>query len=141
MKRPVLILFILLPLSFLSGYLLSKASLIGRTGINLFYKEYKFLKTWWQGALVVFILWVIVLFIHKEINRKLDGKARLGALFLALLAAVAGMFFTYIDFRETLTHKLLGERFHLGAYLFWLGWMFITVVYILANKKKQNRIA
>jgi len=139
MKRPFLLSFILFPLSCLSGYLLSKASLVGRTGINLFYKEYKFLKTWWQGALVVFIVLMLVLFIHTQIARKLTGNARTVALFSMLLVAIAGLFFTYTDFRETLTHRLLGERFHLGAYLFWHGWMFVSVVFLLSHKK-QNRL-
>ena len=57
------LIFLLAILSTVSGYLLSKASLVGRIGINLFYKEYKFLKVWWQGALVVFIVLLILLFV------------------------------------------------------------------------------
>src|SRR3954469_21871393 len=62
----------LLFLSCLSGYLMSKPSLIGKVGIDLFYREYKFLRTWWQGALAVFITLMVFLFLQGLIQRKLS---------------------------------------------------------------------
>ncbi len=52
MKNTGISLFIL-STSIISGYLLSKASIIGKAGMSLFYQEYNFLKTWWKGALLM----------------------------------------------------------------------------------------
>lgn len=135
MKGKLYLPALLLILSLISGVLLSKASLVGRTGINLFYKEYKFLRLWWQGSLVVFITLMLVYGIHtllaKNVNRGVAHKAHL----ISVVVALAGLFFTYQDFRNTLTHRLLGERFHLGAYLFWLGWIIIAVYFLVVNRK------
>lgn len=46
-KSTGFILILLAALAALSGYLLSKASLVGKAGITLMYQEYKFLKVWW----------------------------------------------------------------------------------------------
>ncbi len=137
MRFPVWLLFVLGLLSAVSGYLLSRASLVGRVGINLFYKEYKFLKTGWQGALVVFILLVIVLLAHQAAQTKLAPSKRLGFFLIMLLLALTGLFFTYSDFRHTVSHRLLGERFHLGAYLFWIGCMTITTTYLLNGQRSR----
>lgn len=128
-------LIILLVLSVLTGYVLSKASLVGRVGISLFYKQYKFLKVWWQAGLVVLAVWLLLFFLLDWVQRrKAPRTARLtqiGALVLALV----GLFFTYQDFRHTLSHRWLGERFHLGGYLFWIGWIMISVFYLTDNRK------
>jgi len=55
-----------------------------------------------------------------------------------LAIAIAGIFFSYSDFRNTLSHRLLGERFHLGVYLFWLGWIAITIFLALQKKLPAN---
>lgn len=135
MRPLIFISTILLALSCISGYLLSKASLIGRTGINLFYKQYKFLKIWWRGALLVFIVLMFLLFIHGLIQKKTNARMAKTIHAILLLVAIAGLYFTYLDFREVLSHRLLGERFHIGAYLFWIGWIIICVFY-MAQKKK-----
>lgn len=137
MKPTIFLATTLFLLSCISGYLLSKASLVGRTGINLFYKEYKFLKTPWQGGLLVFILLILLLFLQGLAQKKLGVKMARAMQFFLLLAAIAGLYFTYLDFREVLSHKLLGERFHIGAYLFWIGWMIISLFYLF---QKPNRI-
>ena len=51
-----------------------------------------------------------------------------------MLIAVAGLYFSYHDFRNTLSHKLLGEGFHLGVYLFWLGWIGISIGLLFTAK-------
>ena len=135
MKKSSIIFFALLILSVISGWLLSKASLIGRTGINLFYKEYQFLKVWWQGALVVLILLLILWMIHQLIKvRFTRGKATL-AHSIALVVYLAGLYLTYNDFRTDLSHRLLGERFHLGAYFFWIAAIMLAIVYLLSPRK------
>lgn len=134
-KRFTYLVVVLAILSLVSGILLSKASLIGRTGINLFYKEYKFLKVWWQGALVVFVVLLLLAILQGIAERKLYHKKAKVVQLGCLLAAVAGMYFTYLDFRHTTTHRLLGERFHLGGYLFWIGWIIICCFYLFQKQK------
>lgn len=131
---PLLIPF-LAALSALSGYLLSRASLAGRTGINLFYAEYRFLKTWWQGAAVVFVVLILFVVLQGWINRKWRGPRAVAIHLVCAVLAIAGLYFTYRDFREVLSHRLLGERFHLGAYLFWVGWIVISVFYAAHNRR------
>jgi len=143
MKTSAVLVSVLVLLSSVSGWLLSKATLIGRTGINLFYKEYRFLKIWWQGGLVVFAGLMAWMFIHYLIQKKLQ---RTNAVILyagLLLVAIAGLYFTYQDFRNDFSHRLLGERFHIGAYLFWIGCMIITCFYLLrifVTHKEQNSL-
>jgi hypothetical protein len=141
MKKTALLVFILGCLSVTSGWLLSKASLVGRAGISLFYKEYRFLKTWWQGALTVFIVLILLLLLQGIGQRKL-GRHKANILHISiLLLSTIGLYFTYYDFRHTTSHRLLGERFHLGAYLFWIGWMIISLFYLNQNKEhaKERR--
>lgn len=152
MRRPsgVLIIF-LFTLSIISGYLMSKASLAGRVGMSLFYREYNFLKVWWKGALLVFITLIILYILQGFIQKKLAAKKAGNIHIFACILSIIGMYFTYNDFRHTLSHRLLGERFHLGAYLFWIGWIVISIFYLLQlaterksivqkKKKLSNRI-
>ncbi|HYK57752.1 MAG TPA: cytochrome d ubiquinol oxidase subunit II [Flavisolibacter sp.] len=136
MRRTASFVFILAALSAVSGFLLSKASLTGRVGISLFYKEYKFLKTWWQGALVVFAVLLLVLWLLGLAERNFPKRKAVLFYITTILLALAGLFFTYHDFTHTTTHRLLGERFHTGAYLFWLDWILISLFY-LTKKSPQ----
>jgi hypothetical protein len=139
MKKTALLVFILGCLSVTSGWLLSKASLVGRAGISLFYKEYRFLKTWWQGALTVLIVLILLLLLQGIAQRKLD-RHKTNILHISmLLLSMIGLYFTYYDFRHTTSHRLLGERFHLGAYLFWIGWMIISLFYLNQNKEHAKK--
>jgi hypothetical protein len=134
MKRTVPFILFLIGLSIVSGVLLSKASLVGRTGINLFYKEYKFLKIWWQGALFIFTS-LLLLLLLQGLVQKIASKRMAKLVHISSIAlAFIGLYFTYNDFRHTLSHRLLGERFHLGGYLFLFGWLAISFFYLL---KKQ----
>ncbi|HEV7333894.1 MAG TPA: cytochrome d ubiquinol oxidase subunit II [Flavisolibacter sp.] len=137
MKRTSLLILVLLVLSGIAGYLLSKASLVGRMGISLFYKQYAFLKMWWQGGLLIFIVWLVLFALQGWAQRKLSPAAsrllHLGAIVVALI----GLYLTYQDFRQSLSHRWLGERFHLGGYLFWIGWMLVSLFYLSGNKKQR----
>ena len=134
MKRTTPFILFLLILSCISGYLLSKASLVGRVGIDLFYKEYKFLKVWWQGALTVFIVLAILYFVQLIITKRTNKSKAYLINIIAFILAIVGIYFTYQDFRNTNTHRWLGERFHLGAYLFWFGWMAISIFHIVQKR-------
>jgi hypothetical protein len=139
-RKYVSLTFVLAVLSLLSGYLLSKVSLTGRAGISLFYKEYRFLKVWWQGALVVFGTLLLLLLLQASISSKLTRtKANLFHGFMILLALL-GLYFTYQDFRHTIAHRLLGERFHLGAYLFWISWIISSAVQLFYNVKVSREV-
>lgn len=130
MKGVKLLIVVLILLSSISGVLLSKASLVGKAGMSLFYKEYSFLKVWWQAALVIMIFFLLFLLLQGLVLKKLDrGTANIIQV-VAIVIALTGLYFTYNDFRETLTHRILGERFHLGGYLFWIGWLLISLFYL-----------
>lgn len=138
MKRSF-ILPLLLALALITGYLLSRASLVGKVGMTYVYQEYAFLKTWWKGAAVVLAVWLLLLLLQSAAQRKLPlPKARLVQM-ICIVLALAGLWFTYQDFRHTLSHRLLGERFHLGGYLFWLGWLLISGFLLAGSAKVPAR--
>ena len=134
MKRTIPFLFLLAVLSVISGYLMSMATWIGRVGMTFFYKEYNLLKIWWQGAIAVFIVLMLLFLLHTLLHVKLPIVIARLLHFLMLLIAIAGLFFTYDDFANTLTHHLLGWRFHYGFYLFWIGWMLICLFFLFKKK-------
>jgi hypothetical protein len=111
MKRTSFLLFLLAALSAISGYLLSKASLVGKVGISMFYKEYQFLKVWWQGALVVFGVLFLLFLLQAAIQKKAARGTANFIHIVCILLALVGLYFTYNDFRHDLSHRLLGERF------------------------------
>ncbi len=125
-------------LSALAGWLLSRMSWIGRVGINLVHKEYKFLKVWYEGAGVIFGVLMILFLVHYLFQtRTKRGTARLANV-IAMLLALAGLYFTYNDFRSDFTHSILRERFHLGAYLFWVGWISISIFFLTGRSISKN---
>jgi Na+/melibiose symporter-like transporter len=133
-RRTAPFIFLLAALSALSGFLLSKLSVTGRAGINLFYKEYQFLEPWWQGALVLFAILLIFLLLQGFAERKLSKHKASFLQTIMILLALAGLYFTYSDFRHSTTHRLLGKRFHTGAYLFWIDWIIISMFYLTQKK-------
>jgi hypothetical protein len=135
-KRISILVVFLAALACLSGYLMSKASFIGRLGMTYVYKEYRFLKTWWKGALTVFIVWMILLIIQMIIERKLSKQKAIIVYVIFILLALAGLYFTYSDFQNATSHRWLKERFHIGAYLFWLGWIIISVFCMVQKRKR-----
>lgn len=139
MKKPFLFVLFLVLLSTLSGYMLSKASLVGRVGINLFYKEYSFLKVWWQAGLVVFAVLMFIFGVQSVLYYRANKSIARGTQVSALLIAITGLVLTYNDFRDNLAHRWMGERFHIGAYCFWFGWIAICI-FLLLQKKKGNII-
>lgn len=141
MKKIFPLIAITAALSLLSGILMSKMSFLARTSMNIFrkkYQYYEFMRTWWQGALAVFsvlmLFMVIQLLVKKRYPKTVSTVVQAGS----LLLAIAGLYLTYHDFRHDLTHRWVGERFHLGFYLFWIGWMIVSIyVWGLAPYKKQ----
>lgn len=139
MKRSYpLLIFILAILSLLSGKLTSGISLFGRLGVNVFYKEYKFFKIWWQAALVYFALMMAVFIILYFIDGALRGVARKAALLLFFFLFLSGLYFTFRDFRTDLSHRWLGERFHLGVYLYWIGFSVISLFFLATQRTLKH---
>lgn len=137
MRRNLPFILYLAVLSALSGWLMSHMSWIGRVGINLFHKEYKFLKVWYRGGGLVFGILLLLFLLQWLADRRLPRATARVAQIIALLAAICGLWVTYSDFRSDFTHNVLKERFHLGAYLFWVGWMSISL-YLLATYRRQH---
>lgn len=135
-KRISFLVVFLVALACLSGYLMSKASFIGRIGMTYMYKEYRFLKTWWKGALFVFAVWVIILAIQTIVRQKASRQTANIIHIVFILVALAGLYFTYADFQHTASHRWLKEKFHIGAYLFWLGWIIISVFFMVEKRKE-----
>ncbi len=127
---------ILVPLAIIAGWTLSKATIVGKVGIHFLHREYAFLNSWWKGALFVWVVWIILEIIQyriwKKYRRSINQTAQATFIFLAVL----GLYYTYLDFR-TFSHGILGERFHLGGYLFWIGWIIISIFFI---KMRNNTI-
>lgn len=139
MNRNLLLVIAIVFFSILAGYLLSGISFVGRAGISIFYQQYQFLKIWWKGALLVFAIWIFLFFIQTFLYKKAGKPVFNRVSAILILSATAGLFFSYIDFRRSLSHRWLGERFHLGVYLFWSGWIAISV-FILQTKNKAENI-
>lgn len=141
-KKLISLNVLLIPLAVIVGWTLSKATIIGKVGIHFLHREYMFLNSWWKGALLVWGVWVVLEIIQyllwKRYRRNINLAVQTSCIFLAVL----GLYFTYLDFR-TFSHGILGERFHIGGYLFWIGWCIISIFFIkLQNDKieiKENQ--
>lgn len=129
----------LLILSVTSGYLMSKASLVSKVGMSLFYRQYNFLKIWWKGALLILVALTFLFYLHTLIQKKLSVKQGKTVHRIACFLSLTGLYFTYNDFRHTISHHLLGERFHIGVYLFWIGWIGISLYYLTNHKQEQEQ--
>jgi hypothetical protein len=120
---------ILVPLAVITGWTLSKATIIGKVGIHFLHGEYAFLNSWWKGALFVLGVWIVMEIIQYRIWKKYRPNINRAVQISFISLAVLGLYFTYIDFR-TFSHGLLGERFHIGGYLFWIGWSIISIYFM-----------
>lgn len=137
MKRAASLTLFLLILAVIAGVLLSQVSWVGRAGMSLFYKDYNFLKVWYQGAALYFVMWMTLYALQSFVQLRVERKiAQLIHLF-AIAASLVGLYLSYSDFRHDMSHRLLGERFHIGVYLFWIGWIIVSIYLLLSKKNKQ----
>ena len=111
---------------------------MGKTGIHFFYKEYRFLKTWYKGAAAILGAWLLLFLLHRLVQNKLQPTTAKIVHSLTIVIALVGLYITYSDFRADLSYRLLGERFHLGAYLFWIGWVLISLFYLWPKPSKPQ---
>jgi hypothetical protein len=123
-------------LCWLDVYLISKISWIGKIGIATVHKEYRLLRSDWKTFLLLFSLQVILIIILAVIRTRPQKISTLVTSLLLMLGAV-GLFLTFRDFIYTYTHRLLKERFHLGFYLFWIGWIG-NCIFFLALKEQKD---
>jgi hypothetical protein len=134
-KKLITLNAILIPLAVIAGWTLSKSTFVGKVGIHFLHREYAFLNSWWKGALLILGVWVVLEIIQyliwKKYRRSINQTVQAAFIFLAVL----GLYYTYLDFR-TFSHGILGERFHIGGYLFWIGWCIISIFFI----KSRNDI-
>ena len=120
---------ILIPIAIIAGWTLSKATVVGKVGINFLHREYLFLNSYWKGALLVWSVWIVLEIIQYWIWKRYSRTINFAVQAFLIFLAVLGLYFTYLDFR-TFSHGLLGERFHFGGYLFWIGWCIISIFFI-----------
>jgi hypothetical protein len=135
MKRVLPLILFLAALSSISGFLLTRGSWLERRGMHWFHKEYLFMNTWWEGTTAVFVTLLVLLIIHAIFQRILFAAIGKAMHTILLLAALTGLYLTYYDFHHDFTHKLMGQRFHMGFYLFWLGWIGICIFYLFSKKR------
>ncbi|WP_036602977.1 hypothetical protein [Olivibacter sitiensis] len=117
-----------------AGLLISSMSWVGKMGINIAYKEYAVLKSWWKVAIILFAIQLLLILIQWLLTSN-SGKRNKGWMFLFLALGIMGLVITYHDFQNTLSHKLLKEKFRSGVYLFWLGWLVSSVFFLTKSNK------
>ncbi|MDP2059210.1 MAG: hypothetical protein Q8J97_05675 [Flavobacteriaceae bacterium] len=128
---------VLVPLAVIVGWTLSKATVIGKVGIHFLHREYMFLNSWWKGALLVWGVWIVLEIIQYRIWKRNRRNINLAIQTSFIFLAVLCLYYTYLDFR-TFSHGLLGGRFHIGGYLFWIGWGIVSIFFI---KLRSDKIA
>lgn len=134
MKRGYFTILLLAIISVISGYLISKVSWIARLGINWFYSEYTIFKSWWKSSLLVFGIYLALYLLHWMVHQKAKAINSKALNITTILFSIAGLYYTYYDFRHDFSHRVAGERFHLGFYLFWAGWIIISLHFLLQKK-------
>lgn len=138
MKKKISILVLCHALfTFLQVTLIGKISLIGKIGIALKYKEYRFLRSFPKTYFLLFGVQLLVLGILLYTHQKATRKNHLISCAVILVLALAGLFYTYNDFAHTYSHRLLKEPFHLGFYLFWIAMMASCVFFFVLPRKKD----
>lgn len=137
LRRNLLFVVFLLLLSAISGWLIHKMSLLGRIGISLIHKEYGFLKNPITAGGAVFGVLLLLFILQLVAVRRLQRSRANLINAVAMLLAIGGLYVTYNDFHSDITHRLLKERFHLGFYLFWIGWMCISMYMFVTRDAQQ----
>jgi hypothetical protein len=116
----------------LQTYLILRISLIGKIGIALFYKEYTLLRSGWKTFFLFFAMQMAVIAVLFIVSKRSSARAARTTAYALTGMAVVGLWLNFDDFLHTYSHRLLKERFHLGFYLFWAGWI-ISCVFFIRN--------
>ena len=119
MKNKIILILFLAFSSLLSGILISKMSLLSKVGITFIYDDYTILKSWWQTALIMFIIQAVIFVILSAIQYKKRSLLKhFGFPALFLVIGIIGMYLTFVDFTET-SHRMMNISFKSGFYIFW----------------------
>lgn len=102
--------------------------------------EYSFLKVWYKAAAVVFAVLLLLHGIGAAIKKYLSTRTSKVYYIIVLIVAAAGLYLTYRDFHSDFSHRLLNENFHLGAYLFWAGWISSSLFYMAIKKQDYQSL-
>ena len=140
MRRSLPFILYLAVLSLLSGVLMSEMSWIGRVGISLIHHEYRFLKVWYEGAAVIFVILLAFFVLQQMLQRRMPPATARVAHIIAIVLALLGLWATYHDFRSDFTHRILHERFHLGVFLFWFGWISISLFFLTERRRDEVKV-
>jgi hypothetical protein len=124
-------------LCWLDVYLISKISWIGKLGIATVHKEYRLLRSDWKTFLLLFSLQIVLIASLTVVRTKCPRRIATLVTSMLLTLGAVGLFLTFRDFIYTYTHRLLKERFHLGFYLFWIGWIGTCIFYLAIKDKKD----
>lgn len=139
MKNKIIHLLILAFSSLLSGILISKMSLIGKIGITIIYNEYTILKLWWQTAILMFVIQLVIFIVLSFWTSKATKKVKQLLLpILFFVIGILGLMYTYYDFTET-SHRMMKTSFHSGFYLFWATW-FANCLFFMTKKSNNSSI-
>ncbi|MBS1645371.1 MAG: hypothetical protein JST36_10065 [Bacteroidetes bacterium] len=139
MRKHVLFILFLIGLSLSSGWLMSRMSWIGRLGVNWFHQDLKFLKTWYWGGGLEFILLFVLFVLQYSLRRKCLPLVGISVQLVALLLAVLGFWLCWVDFKSDLSHHLMKQNFHAGVYLFWIGWACVSSYVSLQVTSKNSK--
>ncbi len=140
MKRLSLLVLFEIIISLIAGILMSQMSWIGRMGINFIRTEYKIFKSWWKTALAILAIQLVLILLQWIIKRTCKlSTSRIIFLFF-LLVGIAGLGYTFYDFSSVYEHRIMKEKFHLGGYLFWIGWIASNLYFLVTpySNKKVN---
>lgn len=139
MKNFSIICLIQAIISIISSILISKMSFIGKIGVSTFYSQYAVFKTWWKTAFILFIIEFLLLLFLKIFKEKVSITFARTLAFLLIIIGSIGAYLTYVDFTTT-SHKMMRFSFHLGFYLFWVGWFISCFYFFLSKEDKQMRV-
>ena len=126
-------------ISLVAGILLSKMSIIGRIGVSTIYTEYGFLKQWYKGFAVVFIVQLLLTGILWAVKRTTTYKNFSLVNLVFIVIGLIGLLYTFYDFTST-SHKYMNSQFHTGGYLFWAGWFITCLFFFFARVKPKLEI-
>lgn len=134
MKNKIILILVQALLSTISGIMIANMSFVGKVGIGLFYTQYHLFKIWWQTALLLFSIQVVLVLLLSLIQAYSKIFIAKTIALVVLLLSGWGGYLTYKDFTTT-SHRYMSSSFHFGFYIFWTS-VAATAVYFLVTKKK-----
>ena len=123
-------------ISLVAGILLSKMSLVSRIGVSSVYTEYAFMKHWYKGFAVVFIVQLLLIAILWAVKRTTTYKNFSLVNLIFVIIGLIGLLYTFYDFTST-SHQYMNSQFHTGGYLFWAGWFVTCIFFFFARVKPK----